>query len=96
MKPEMIKGLDFVNASYNSRYGLIKSEWKTENQNFTWNITVPGNTTAIVYIPATSKNSISESGKSLSSAKRVKFIKMEGSRAICEIGSGEYSFISKF
>lgn len=96
MKPEMMDGLNFVNASYNSKYGLIKSEWKKEKQNFTWNITVPGNTTATVYIPATSQNSISESGEKLSSAKGVKFIKMDHSRAVCEIGSGEYSFISKF
>ena len=95
MKPEMIEGLNFVNASYNSKYGLIKSEWKKENQNFTWNITVPVNTTATVYIPATSQNSITESGAKLSSAKGVKFIKMDHSRAVCEIGSGEYSFISK-
>lgn len=96
MKPEMINGLGFVNASYKSMYGEIKSEWKKENQSFSWNISVPANTSAIVYIPANSQNVVTESGEKISSAKGVKFIKMEGSRAIFEIGSGEYSFTSKF
>ena len=96
MKPEMINGLDFVNASYNSIYGEIKSEWKKENQNFSWNISIPANTSAIVYVPANSQNIVTESGGKISSAKGIKFVKMEGSRAIFEIGSGKYSFISKF
>ena len=96
MKPEMIDGLDFVNASYNSVYGEIKSEWKKDNQKFSWIIAIPANTTAIVYIPAHSQNIITEGGKNISSAKGIKFIKMEGTRAVFEIGSGDYSFMSEF
>jgi alpha-L-rhamnosidase len=96
MKPEMIDGLDFVNASYQSVYGEIKSEWKKESKSFSWNITIPANTSAIVYMPASSQNTISENGGKVLSAKGVKFLKMEGSRAIFEIGSGKYSFTSSF
>lgn len=95
MKPEMIDGLNFVNAAYQSIYGEIKSEWKKENKNFTWNITIPGNTSAIVSIPASSQNTITESGEKAASVKGIKFIKMEGSQAVYEIGSGEYSFASE-
>jgi alpha-L-rhamnosidase len=94
MKPEMINGLDFVNAAYQSVYGEIKSEWKRENKNLIWNITIPGNTSAIVYIPASSQNTITESGEKAASVKGIKFIKMEGSGAVYEIGSGAYSFTS--
>jgi alpha-L-rhamnosidase len=95
MKPEMIDGLNFVNASYHSMHGEIKSEWKKENKNFTWKINIPGNTSAIIYIPARSQNVVTESGEKVSSTKGIKFLKMEGSRAIFEIGSGEYSFTSE-
>jgi alpha-L-rhamnosidase len=47
-------------------------------------------------MPASSQNTISENGGKVLSAKGVKFLKMEGSRAIFEIGSGKYSFTSSF
>src|SRR5689334_17582453 len=53
MRPEMIDELQYVKASYKSPYGLIKSEWKKDQaNNFSWNIEVPANATALVYIPA--------------------------------------------
>jgi len=89
MKPEMISGLNSVTASYNSAYGLIKSSYsKTANQ-FNWKITIPPNTTALVYIPANNRDEVSEK---LATKKDLKFVKMEDNRAIYEIGSGDYSF----
>ena len=95
MKPEPVQGLDFVNASYHSIHGLIKSNWKKESGNFHWNITIPANTTAIVYIPAKSVEAVTESVQKASAAKGVKFIKMENGRALFEIGSGNYVFEAK-
>jgi len=90
MKPEMINGLDKVNASYKSIYGLIKSEYTKTPTQFKWTVTVPPNTKATVYIPANSKNEVSEKMKSI---KDLKFLKMENNRAIYEIGSGDYFFV---
>lgn len=56
MQPHFPKGLTHVKASYKSIYGLIKSEWTKENGNFTWNITIPANTSAIVKLPSEIKN----------------------------------------
>ncbi|MFT2008874.1 glycoside hydrolase family 78 protein [Pontibacter sp. 13R65] len=95
MKPLMIDGLDFVNASYHSMYGLIKSDWKKEKKRFTWKISVPANTKAVVYIPASSEKSVTEGGKKASSANGIKFLRMEGDRAVYELGSGDYSFVAK-
>ncbi|WP_317175544.1 glycoside hydrolase family 78 protein [Pontibacter beigongshangensis] len=95
MKPLMVNGLEFVNASYHSLYGLIKSDWKKEKKRFTWNITVPGNTKAVVYIPASSEKSVTEGGKAAARANGVKFLRMEGDRAVFEVGSGSYSFVAK-
>lgn len=90
MKPEMISNLNSVNASYNSTYGLIKSSYTKTAKQFKWNVTVPANTTAMLYIPAKNKNEITEKLKSI---KDLKFIKMEKDRAIYEVGSGDYSFL---
>ena len=96
MKPEIIDGLDFVKATYNSMYGLVKSEWSKEEDSFSWDITIPGNTKAMVFIPALSKTSVTETGKKAAGSEEIKFIRMEQDRAIFEIGSGEYHLKSKF
>jgi alpha-L-rhamnosidase len=89
MKPEMINGLNQINASYQSVHGLIKSEYNKTTTQFNWKITVPPNTTATIYIPAKSKNDIVEQ---IETAKQLKFSGMEGQRAVFELGSGSYDF----
>jgi alpha-L-rhamnosidase len=41
MNPVFPEGLNFVKASHESPYGMIKSEWKKENQDLIWNVVVP-------------------------------------------------------
>ncbi len=95
MKPDLITGLDHVNASYQSIRGMIKSNWSKSNTGFEWDITIPANTTAIAYIPAKEVKDLAESGKPLSAAEGVQLITIENGRAIVQIGSGEYHFVSK-
>lgn len=95
MKPFPVEGLDHVKASYHSVHGMIKSEWHTGNEGFDWNIAVPANTTATVYIPADNPGDITENGNEVNNAEGVKFIKMDHGYAAFNVGSGEYHFISK-
>ena len=53
LKPYPIKGLNHVNCSYQSVSGLIKSCWKRKGNRFVWDILIPANTTAEVYLPTT-------------------------------------------
>lgn len=53
MEPKFPEGLSHVKASYKSVYGEIKSEWKKENGTFHWDITIPGNCSAIIRLPKT-------------------------------------------
>ncbi|MDQ3844562.1 MAG: glycoside hydrolase family 78 protein, partial [Bacteroidota bacterium] len=92
MNPSFVEGLDYVNASYYSMHGLIKSHWKKESSRLVWNITVPGNTKAQLYIPASSADAIVESGKKATAAQDVTFLRKEGDRMVIEVGSGDYSF----
>jgi alpha-L-rhamnosidase len=92
MKPQPVKGADFVRAEYRSMHGPIRSAWKVADGAFNWEIKVPTNATATVYVPAASADAVTEGGKKASEAKGVKFVKMEGDRAVFEIGSGAYQF----
>jgi alpha-L-rhamnosidase len=93
MKPTPVGDLKFVKATHQSPYGKISSEWHrkgnsaTPNSGFDWQIEIPANTTATVYVPATSAESVSVKG-----AKPSRF---ENGRAIFELGSGKYHFVSK-
>jgi len=92
MHPYPVAGLEAVKASYHSMHGLINSNWHKNGATFQWDITVPCNATATVYVPATNKTQVTEGGVKATSAQGVRFMKMDGDYAVFEVGSGSYSF----
>jgi alpha-L-rhamnosidase len=95
MRPEPIKDLTHVKASLRSPYGLVASEWKRKDGVFRWDVTVPVNATATVFVPARTVEGITESGKPALAARGVRFVRSERSRVVFEVGSGRYSFRSR-
>lgn len=95
MKPFPAGNLKFVKASYLSMYGLIKSDWHLTMNQFSWSIEIPANTTATIYIPAEKEIDVTESGRNASKAEGVKFVTFEDGRAVYDIGSGVYHFVSR-
>lgn len=91
MKPYPVDGLDFVNASYHSVHGLIKSEWKKESGSFHWNITIPCNTSATVYIPI-SGTELSKEDKAAIQKEGASYVETKGNYAIFKVPSGTYHF----
>ena len=51
LKPHPLDGLDYVNCAYNSVSGRIESNWRRKGDRFEWDILIPPNTTAEVYLP---------------------------------------------
>jgi alpha-L-rhamnosidase len=94
MRPTPIGDLAFVKASHKSPYGEISSDWKRDGDRFAWNVFVPVNTTATVYIPADREASVKESDQPAAQTPGVKYLRMEAGAAVYEIGSGTYRFVS--
>jgi alpha-L-rhamnosidase len=92
MRPEPVGDLRFVKASFLSPYGPIKSYWSKEDDKFNWQVTIPANTTATVYVPADSADAVLEGGKPAGDSEGVKFVRMDDGRAVFTIGSGDYHF----
>jgi len=88
------EGLDYARASYNSIHGNIVSGWQKDGDSFVLNVTIPTNTTALVYVPADEGASISESGKPAEKAEGVTFVRHEKRYAVFNVGSGTYIFTS--
>jgi alpha-L-rhamnosidase len=80
---------------YESMYGKINSGWKVDNGILTYEATVPANTSATLYLPASSAKAVMESGKIVKNTKGVKFIKYENGKAVYELKSGEYAFTTR-
>jgi len=87
--------INWVKAHYDSVHGRIVSNWRRTTDRFELETIIPANTTATVYVPATSADQVTESGRALSKAKGVKFLRLEGDRAVLAVESGQYHFISK-
>jgi alpha-L-rhamnosidase len=92
IKPQPVGDLTWVKAHYDSLHGRIISNWKRENGRLTMEVTIPANTTAEVFVPTKDANTITESGKPVSEAQGVKFLRMQDGAAVYAVGSGTYQF----
>ena len=68
-KPYPVQGLDYVNCSYDSVYGKIASSWKRNGNDFEWNIEIPANTSATVFLPTSDGYKVEEYGSGKYSLK---------------------------
>jgi alpha-L-rhamnosidase len=95
MRPQPGGGLTHAKAGLQSMYGLILSEWTLQNETFDWQITVPANTTATVYVPAKDASHVMENGHAVERAPGITFLRTENGFAVFEVEAGSYSFSSK-
>lgn len=52
LKPDFdIPDLEYVNASYETPYGKVISNWRKSLMKLHWEVTIPVNTTAVIYLP---------------------------------------------
>jgi alpha-L-rhamnosidase len=96
IKPNVVGDLSWVKARYQSQYGEISSSWKVENDSLYMEITIPVNTSALVYIPCGDIQQVSESGKPVLGSEDVKSGLSENGKTILSLGSGEYHFSMPF
>jgi len=94
MKPHPVGDLQFVRASHRSPYGMIRSEWQRTSGMFRWQVTIPPNTSATLFLPTADPGTVKEGKRPASSVPGVKFLGGAAGRAVFEISSGRYEFTS--
>jgi len=92
IRPAILKDLQWVKAAYDSVYGRIESHWTCKDDTLTLNVTIPANTTALVYVPARDAAAVNEAGQSAAQSSGAVFVRTEGHCLIYKIQSGSYSF----
>jgi hypothetical protein len=95
MRPQVFEDLHFVESSYQSVNGLVESAWKYEGKEFSWQISIPANTTATVYVPAEKETDVREGGQPAEKSDGVRFLSMEDKRVVYALLSGTYHFQSR-
>ncbi len=93
--PQPVGDISWVKASYKSIRGKIVSDWKIRDNKFTLRVKIPANTTATIYLPAKSAESVTENGRRAAQADGVKFLRMADGCAVFTVDSGRYEFESK-
>jgi hypothetical protein len=96
LRPTPVGDLNWAKASYQSIRGKIVSNWRREDGEFTLELTIPANTTATLYLPAKSVDTVTESGQPAHTSPGVKYLRGEDDRAVYELNSGTFKFESKF
>lgn len=92
LHPQFSKELGEVNATYDSVYGPIHSEWKVSGEITSWSVGIPANTSALLQFQVSPRTKITENGIDIEADGAIKFVKTEGSTSSYEVGSGSYSF----
>ena len=94
IKPHLVGDLTYANTTSGSLYGSIVSNWSRSGNKGEFQIEVPPNTTAKVYIPANDVKDVLEGGKPAEKAKGITFLQMDKKYAVFQVESGIYKFTS--
>ena len=92
LRPRPLPGLTWVKAEHDSPYGKIVSRWQTRDGRFTWNVTVPPNTTATAYVPGGNPADLRVSGHPLANTQGVRLLGPREGSIILELDPGQYHF----
>ncbi len=92
-KPE---SLEYANGEYVSANGVIKSAWKKTEKGYTYECTVPANTSATLTLPISGNAVVSESGNKVESGvSGLSVVSKDSGKIVLELESGVYSFIAE-
>jgi alpha-L-rhamnosidase len=90
-----LKELTFAEGKLETVKGTIAVSYRRQGNRLLMNVTVPANSTALLYLPARSVNSVTENGKKIASIDEISFLKAEDGYVILKVGSGSYQFNSR-
>ena len=84
--PQPDARLTYAKASYNSRYGIIKSHWEVKNETLQISVTIPPNTTATIILPNTTIKIMQEKENSILNG--INGLTEKNGNVYVEVGSG--------
>jgi alpha-L-rhamnosidase len=76
--------------------GTIFCRWEKKSKHHLFEVTIPANTKAVIWLPSESRENLKESGVKVTECEDIKVIGEKEGFVLCDAGSGHYSFSKKF
>ncbi|NCI49665.1 family 78 glycoside hydrolase catalytic domain [Sediminibacterium roseum] len=93
IQPHIGGGFTNASATLKTFYGTLSSGWKIEGGKLMMDVTIPLNTTATLFVPASNVDQVTENNKPLGSIKEIKTGEAGSGYLSLTLGSGEYHFV---
>ncbi|MFT3739936.1 MAG: family 78 glycoside hydrolase catalytic domain [Breznakibacter sp.] len=94
-EPDPTGEMTYAKGHYDSMYGRIESGWELKGNACHYRFVVPANTTASLFLKASSVSVVLWNGKPMKNARGVEYIGKRDGKEVFEIESGEYNVIVK-
>ena len=82
-------------GDYHSVMGTISTDWEQTDREFRLNVTIPPNTVADVYIPASQHATITEGQTEIGDCDDIRVVTRNPGVTVVEVGSGSYRFSAR-
>ena len=93
LHPRLGGDLRYARASLSSPYGKIESAWKLSHQTWTWDVTIPPNTSASANLPTSNARAVRVNKKTLESAEGVSVLRKPNATIAVQLLAGRYRFV---
>ena len=87
IQPHPDSRLEYVNASFDSSYGIVESSWKMDSTSVLIAVQIPPNTSSKVVLPNAVDKMVLMNGKALTIHSE-----KSGANLVLKLGSGKYEF----
>lgn len=95
IRPTIVGDINSASASYETPYGKVSTSWQNTNNSFNLKLSVPANSTALVYLPAKGRTTVWEGEKPAWQSIDIQFVNIKDESFVYQVGSGEYNFTVK-
>ncbi len=92
IKPHLVPGIEWAEATYQSIRGPIHVRWEQVATGLALHVSIPANCTATVHVPAEAVEDILEAGELATSRPGTSHLRSAAGRVVLQIEAGEYRF----
>jgi alpha-L-rhamnosidase len=88
IRPQPVGDITSASGTFHTPYGWVSTDWKKQDNLFAMNVTIPANSSANVYLPVKTGQTVYVNGK--------KQVLSKNQTAVVKCGSGTYLFEVKY
>lgn len=92
-EPDPTGEMTYAKGYYDSMYGRIESSWETKEGKCYYHFTVPANTSATLYLQASTIEHIKENEQPVSLSENIEYQNNENGKIVLKLKSGRYYFV---